>query len=87
MPSALLVGVATAGGIITGGGPAHVKVNGIPWAVVGAAVASHGPPPHASATMAEGSHVRIDGVPACVVGDLATCGDAGAGVSHVSASP
>lgn len=89
MPGVSLVGVHSAGGIITGQLQSRVYVNASPMSVVGDPVAPHPPPapPHQSATMAEGSsRVVIDGIAVVRAGDAATCGHVATGLAnHVDA--
>jgi uncharacterized Zn-binding protein involved in type VI secretion len=72
------VGIDTAGGLLTLPGlQTFVRIAGAPWAVLGQPIASHGIPPHSSATMAQGdAWLLIGGVPACRAAHLATCGHA-----------
>lgn len=79
------VGIDNAGGgLITGDLEPHVKINGVSWAVFGAAIASHGPSPHDAATISQGStFVRINGVAPAAFGHLATCGHTVTGTAHV----
>lgn len=87
MPGIARVGIDTAGGTILGGGQSSVYVNGALAAVIGDAVASHGLPPHASATMVEGSSsVFINNIGVCRAGDAASCGDAATGSSDTFAN-
>lgn len=54
----------------------NIFVNVAPIVVVGQRVQSHGPSPHNTATMAQGSpNVFAYGLPVCREGDLASCGD------------
>lgn len=70
------VGIDICGGVIIGNLAPTVLVNGSPIAVVGAAIASHGLPPHASAVMTTGSNsVFAHGIKVCRVGDAGSCGD------------
>lgn len=70
-----LVGVNSAGGIITGGGQDYHTVNGALTAVKGDGVASHGKSPHNSPVMAEGHDwYTINDIPVVVAGHSATCG-------------
>lgn len=76
------------GGVIAAAGNVFVTIDGLPWAVVGDPVATHGSGPHTSATMSTGSAVvSIDGLPACRAGDLATCTHAATGSGHVQTTP
>lgn len=86
MPGIARVGVDSSGGTITGNLAPTVTVNGSPIAVVGATLANHGLPPHASATMTTGSStVTANGIAVCRAGDTASCGDAASGSSNVFA--
>lgn len=76
------VGVDTAGGTINGGGQSTVYCNGSLVAVIGDAVAGHGPFAHAGPTMVEGSStVFAEGIGICRAGDAASCGDTATGSS------
>ena len=69
------VGVATAGGVITGPGAPTVKARGIKVVVLGDHVAPHGTGPHAGAVMVQASmSVFAEGIPVCREGDAASCG-------------
>ena len=73
MPGIARVGIDSAGGTITGGGQSSVYVDGALAAVLGDAVAPHGPGLHAAATMAAASgSVFADGIPVCRAGDAAS---------------
>lgn len=86
MPGISRVGVDAAGGTITGNLAPTVFVNGSPIAVKGAAVAGHGPSPHASPTMSgSSSTVYANGIQVCRAGDAATCGHAASGSGDVNA--
>lgn len=75
MPAVARVGVDSAGGLITGAGEPTVQVNGSTISVLGDSVASHGLPPHASATITSASStVFAGGVGVVRVGDSASCG-------------
>lgn len=83
MPGIARVGVDTAGGIILGGGQNSVFVNSSLVAVIGDAVAGHGPGVHASPVMAEGStNVFANNIGVCREGDAASCGDTATGSSN-----
>ena len=87
MPGASMVGVNTAGGTILGGGQGFVRAGGALWAVLGDAVAPHGPGPHVAPVMAQGSaFVRINGIPVCIAGNAATCGHAADGLGWLQVS-
>lgn len=80
--------IDTASGIVTSENQDFVFVDGALALVVGDPVAPHPPCPlvpiHCTAVMAEGSSfVTINGIPVCVTNDLATCGHALTGTSHV----
>ena len=84
MPGVSLVGVDTAGGVITGRRQSRVTVNGHTVAVMGDDVASHAPCPapasHCAAVMVQGSsRVTIDGIPIVRAGDAASCGHTATG--------
>lgn len=80
MPGIARVGLDAAGGTILGGGQSFVRVEGHLWALLGDAVAGHGPGVHAGPTMAEGSpFTRINGIPVCRAGHAASCGHAATG--------
>ena len=86
MPGVSRVGVDSAGGTIIGNLVPSVTVNGAPIAVMGAAVAGHGLPPHASPVMVGHSGtVTAGGIPICRAGDAASCGHPASGSSNVSA--
>lgn len=86
MPGIARVGQDTAGGTITGNLAPTVFVNGKPIAVKGAAVAGHGPAPHASPTMSGCSGtVFANGIAVCREGDAATCGHGATGSGDVKA--
>ncbi len=72
-----LVGQSTAGGgVVVGGGQSSVFANGKLVAVLGDAIASHGPPPHASAVITGSSGtVFAGGIAVARDGDSASCGD------------
>ena len=82
--AATRVGTDSAGGLITGNLKPHVQIGGKGWAVIGAAVSSHGSPPHFIASVSTGStFVRLDGVAPAAAGHLATCGHVCTGTGHV----
>jgi uncharacterized Zn-binding protein involved in type VI secretion len=63
------------GGVIIGNLAPTVQVDGYPVVVVGAAITPHGPSPHDTAHMIQGSStVFANGIAVCRVGDLASCG-------------
>lgn len=87
MPGISRVGVDATGGTITGPGVVTVFVNGSPISIIGDSVAPHGLPPHASATMVEGSlTVFAGGVGVVREGDLASCNHAATGSLNVFAN-
>ena len=87
MPGIARVGIDTAGGTILGGGQSSVYVNGALAAVIGDAVAGHGPLIHAAAVMVEGSNnFFINGIGVCREGDAASCGDTATGSSDTFAN-
>ena len=91
MPEVSLIGVHTAGGLITGAGHG-VNIDGAPVAVVGDPVVPHAPcpdvPSHCSAVMASGSRgVTIDGIPIIRAGDPASCGHGATGLAGVTDTP
>lgn len=80
MPGISRIGVDTAGGVIVGALQGFVRVEGSLWAVLGDAVAGHGPGAHGGPVMGQGSSfIRIDGIPVCRAGHTATCGHAATG--------
>lgn len=80
MPGIARISQDTAGGTILGGGQSFARVEGTLWAVLGDAVAPHGPGIHAGPVMAQGSaFVRINGIPACRAGHMASCGHGATG--------
>lgn len=84
MPGAARTQKDTAGGTITGTLAPSVFVNGVPVSVIGDPVAPHGPPPHLSPVMAQGSEtVFAHGIPVCRKGDKASCGHPATGSSNV----
>lgn len=63
-----------AGGAITATAMT-TTVNGLAPVRIGDPIAPHGEPPHAAATMLEGSEtVFFEGIGVCRVGDAASCG-------------
>lgn len=87
MPGVSRINQDSAGGTIIGNLAPSVVVEGNPVAVVGAAVAGHGDPPHASPVMAQGSgSVFANGIAVCRAGDAASCGHAATGSSAVFAN-
>lgn len=86
MPGVARVGQDTAGATIIGNLAPTVIVNGSPTAVLGAAVAGHGDPPHAAPVMAQASGtVFAQGIPVCRAGDQASCGHPATGSGDVFA--
>lgn len=75
-----------AGGPLISGSNNSVFINGMPGAVMGARVASHGDSPHNNASMiTNSSSVFFDGMPACRMTDISSCGHAAIGSSNVFA--
>jgi uncharacterized Zn-binding protein involved in type VI secretion len=86
MPGVARVTVDAAGATIIGNLAPTVFVNGVPIAVLGAAVTGHGLPPHASPVMATASStVRANGIPVGRQGDTASCGHPATGSGDVFA--
>ena len=84
MTAIAIIGVSTAGGLLTANaGACKVTVGGKEVALKGCTVAAHGPGTHAGATVqaTTQSKVTVGGIPIVLVGDVATCGDAVAGGS------
>ena len=88
MPGIARVGVDSAGGIITGGGQSTVYCNGALVAVLGDAVAPHGP----SACTTRRGHggglglrLRRGAFAVCRAGDAASCGHVASGSGNVNA--
>ena len=81
MPGIARVGVDSAGG-----GQSTVYCNGALVAILGDAVAPHGPGLHASAVMVEASGtVFAGGIAVCREGDAASCGHVATGSGNVFA--
>ncbi len=81
------VGLDFAGGVILGGGNFRVLAEGVPVAVRGDAVASHGLGPHSAAVMVgASSRVFAGGISVCRAGDSASCGDTATGSTTLSAA-
>lgn len=75
MAKVSLVGVSSAGGIISGPGASSWTINGKKISLKGDAVAGHGEGAHAGPVMANGSSwMTIDGIQVVVQGCVATCG-------------
>jgi len=71
----------TCGGAIIGTG-VKLLVAGLPVALVGDSVVSHGDAPHAAATMVVGSpKLTVQGTLVCYVGSTATCSHTATGGS------
>lgn len=86
MPGISRVGQDSAGGTIVGILAPAVYVNGTNIAVLGAAVAGHGPAPHAAPVMAQCSAtVFAHGIGICRAGDAASCGHPATGSGNVFA--
>lgn len=87
MPGISRIGQDAAGGVIVGALQDFVRVEGTLWAVLGDAVAGHGPGAHGGPVMAQGSSfVRINGIPACRAGHAASCGHAATGSASMRIS-
>lgn len=86
MPGVSRINLDAAGAAIIGVLAPSVVVNGAPVAVLGAAVAGHGLPPHAAPVMATASaSVFANGTAVCRSGDLASCGHPASGSGNVFA--
>lgn len=86
MPGMSLVGIDTAGGIITGGGQDFVTADGALVSVVGDTVAPH--PGHIGVTMVQGnSFVTIEGIPIVHMGDRASCDHTATGQAWITIDP
>lgn len=90
MPGISRAGMDTAGNtILTGKG--NVRVNGMPVAHIGSAIANHCsgsncPDQHTAPVIATGSGmVRVGGIPVCRAGDSASCGHSATGSGNVRA--
>ncbi|MBC3911546.1 PAAR domain-containing protein [Undibacterium umbellatum] len=71
-----------AGGPHRAGGQDFFAVDGALVVVLGDSITPHGPVPHASPVMAQGSAwMTLNGIPACRAGHLASCGHASTGRS------
>jgi uncharacterized Zn-binding protein involved in type VI secretion len=80
MPGLSLVGIDSAGGLLSSTAQAFVRVNGSLLAVVGTVVSPHGVGPHAAATMTSGSTLfKVNGTGVIFQGKLASCGHAVSG--------
>ncbi len=87
MPGISVVGMDSAGGVITGGGQSFATYNGAAISVVGDSVASHGDGAHRGPSMVQGSSFfTINGIPVVISGKLASCGHAASGRSNWSVS-
>lgn len=74
MRKVALVGIDSAGGVITGPGATRLTVNGIKVSLLGDRVAGHGDGAHRGPTMVQGSSVlRVDGIPVVLQGHSASC--------------
>jgi uncharacterized Zn-binding protein involved in type VI secretion len=86
MPGISLVGVDTAGGLITGQLNTLMQVDGKFASVVGDVVAPH--PGHIRQVMQQGAPwFTIDGIPVCHAGDQASCGHSATGQAWFDISP
>lgn len=84
MPGASRVTIDSAGGVIIGNLAPTVFVNGVPIAVVGAAVQRHGNNVHSAPAMARGSSsVTANGIAVCREGDPASCAHTASGSPDV----
>lgn len=87
MPSVALVGVDSAGGVITGPGASKLTIDGIKASLLGDTVSSHGDSPHRNARMVQGSgKLRVGGIPVVLQGHSASCGHTASGSSKMSCS-
>lgn len=87
MPGISVVGMDSAGGVITGGRQSFATYNGSPISVVGDAVSGHGDGPHRGPTIVQGSSFfTINGIPVVISGKLASCGHAASGRSNWTVS-
>lgn len=87
MPKAALVGIDTAGGVITGALNTTLQCTGAFVAVVGDSVAGHGEPPHNGPTMVEGSaKLMVKGIPVCLAGHRASCSHGATGSAKLEVS-
>ena len=83
MANVALVGVDSAGALITGQMQSRRFSNGSPWSVVGDSVTPHGGGLHGAPVMAEGSGRHfVDGIAVCRAGDAANCGHTASGSSQ-----
>lgn len=87
MPGITRVNLDSAGGLVTSSPQTFVRVEGELAAVAGAAIAPHGGPPHAVATLPTGSSfLSINGIPVVLAGMTATCGHVPSGSSFALVS-
>ena len=89
MPGISRAGMDTAGNTILTG-KSNVRVNGMPAAHIGSAIAPHCagdcPNQHTAPVISTGSGmVRVGGIPVCRAGDSATCGHSATGSGTVRA--
>lgn len=76
MPGISLVGINSAGGVITGPGATNFTIDGAPVALLNDGVAGHGVGAHAGPKMAEGSAwMSWNGIPVVRAGNRASCND------------
>lgn len=69
-----LVGVDSAGGVITGPGAVQLTVNGVLASLLGDRVAGHGNGSHSAPTMVQGSTLlRVNGIPVVLQSHAASC--------------
>lgn len=75
MPGVSVVGVNSAGGVISGPGAANFTLGGKPVSVLGDGVVNHGSGPHQGPAMVQGSaKLTVGGKPVVFAGCAATCG-------------
>lgn len=87
MPQVSLVGVDSAGGVITGPGAPKLTVTGIKASLLGDGVAGHGNGAHSGPSMVQGSSkLRVVGIPVVLQGHSASCGHTASGSSKMSCS-
>ncbi|MNG24133.1 hypothetical protein D3C85_273130 [compost metagenome] len=80
MPGISQVGIAQAGGVITGPGAANFTLDGAKVSLLGDDVAGHGTGSHAGPKMVEGSAwMTWNGIPVVRAGNKASCGDQATG--------
>ena len=80
MPGISQVGIAQAGGVITGPGADNFTLDGAKVSLLGDDVAGHGTGSHAGPKMVEGSAwMTWNGIPVVRAGNKASCGDQATG--------